>query len=270
MLLSVSQPAISRSIAQLEKTLDQRLFERVGGRLVPTREALAIANELEPIFSALNRLGDQSAVISVAHSGPLRIAAPPTIAHRFLPERIARFMKYNPDLEVIFDVVSRDVLISSIADGRFDIGFTSTVPSHPGVLTETLITTQAICVLPSRHRLVERKFVQPQDLRDEPFISSMRRHSERVSIDQVFEKAGVRRKVIMETATAVSAVRFVQEGLGIAILNPFLIKDHIGTGVEVRQFTPSIPFQASFLLPSNRPRSPAVVAFTEMIKSDLQ
>ena len=104
LLLSVSQPAISRSIAQLEKTLDQRLFERVGGRLVPTREALAIANELEPIFSALNRLGDQSAVISAAHSGPLRIAAPPTIAHRFLPERIARFMKYNPDLEVIFDV----------------------------------------------------------------------------------------------------------------------------------------------------------------------
>lgn len=269
-ILGLSQPAISRSLAHLEKELGRQLFERAGGRLVPTREAFAINEELGPIFAALARIGDRSGPKSASHSGSLRIAAPPTIAHRFLPSRIARFTKHNPDVEVVFDVISSDVLVSSIADGRFDLGLSSMIPSHPGVRAELLLATEAICALPGRHKLVDRKVIQPEDLEGEPFVASMRRHSERIAVDRIFEKAGVRRRMVIETATAVSAAEFVREGLGIAILNPFPIAHQLGSGIVVRPFSPAIPFRTSFLLPSSRPPSPVVAAFMEMTRTSLE
>ncbi|WP_372802062.1 LysR substrate-binding domain-containing protein, partial [Paracoccus seriniphilus] len=48
------------------------------------------------------------------------MAAPPTIAHRFLPSRIASFRKLNPDLQISFDVLASDSLLTGIAEGRFD------------------------------------------------------------------------------------------------------------------------------------------------------
>jgi len=268
--LGLSQPAISRSLAQLEKELGRKLFERSGGRLVPTREAFAINEELGPIFAALARIGDRSSPKTASHSGTLRIAAPPTMAHRFLPSRVARFTKYNPDLDVVFEVISSDILITSIADARIDLGLTDTIPSHAGVRSELLLATEAICALPARHRLAERKVIQPEDLEGEPFVALMRRHSGRIAIDRIFEKAGVNRRVVIETATAVSAAEFVREGLGISLLNPFPIVHQLGSGIVVRPFSPAIPYRTSFLLPSSRPPSPAATAFMEMTRASLE
>ena len=54
--LGISQPAVSRALAQLEARKGEMLFRRDGNRLVPTAEALALDRELEPMFEVLARL----------------------------------------------------------------------------------------------------------------------------------------------------------------------------------------------------------------------
>jgi DNA-binding transcriptional LysR family regulator len=267
--LGLSQPAVSRSLAQFEAQLGRQLFERANGRLTPRADAIAINEELGPIFAALARIGNSSGKMR-SHAGSLRIAAPPTMAHRFLPSRVARFTKYNPDLEIVFEVLSSDSLITSIAEAKHDLGLTDTIPSHEGVRTELLLATEAICALPSRHRLVEREVIRPEDLEGEPFIAMTRRHSGRIAIDRFFERAGIRRNMVIETATAVSAAEFVREGLGVSLLNPFPIVHQLGSGIVVRPFEPGIPYRTSFLLPSSRPPSAAASAFMDMTRSSLE
>ena len=266
--LGLSQPAVSRALAQLEAELGRQLFDRVGGRLVPTADALAVNAELGPIFAALARIRNRSDR-SANHSGVFRVAAPPTIAHRFLPPWIARFTKANPSLEILFEVLSSDALVTGVAEARFDVAIADTEPSHEGVRTDLLLATEAICVLPARHRLAERPSIAPQDLEGEPFVSLTRRHSARIAVDRVFERAGVERKIVIETATAVSAAEFVREGLGVALLNPFPIVHQLGTGIVVRPFAPTVPYRTSFLMPSSRPLSPAAADFMEMIRASL-
>ncbi|WP_198174330.1 LysR substrate-binding domain-containing protein [Mesorhizobium xinjiangense] len=267
--LGISQSAISRSLSQLESALGRTLFERAGGRLLPTREALAISHELDPVFAALGRISDRTRIAPQSHSGCLRIVAPPTMAHRFLPSHVARFTKANPELEVIFDVLSSDSLVTSIAEGRHDVGLTDTEPAHAGVRSNILIESEAICALPSRHRLCARETIRPQDLEDEPFISLTRRHSGRISIDRVFERSGVRRKIVIETATAVSAAEFVRVGLGVSLLNPFPIAHQFASGIVMRPFSPKIPYRTSFLFPSSRPPSPAAQDFMDTTRASV-
>lgn len=267
--LGMSQPAVSRSLSQLEAQLGRKLFERRGGGLVPNAEALSISEQLGPVFAALARIANRSDEQKSSHAGTLRIAAPPTIAHRFMPSRVALFTKENPDLEVTFDVASSDTLITSVAESRCDLALTDTVPAHDGVRAELLLATEAICVLPSRHRLVGQEVIRPEHLEGEPFVALTRRHSGRVAIDRVFERAGVRRKIVIETATSVSAAEFVREGLGVSLMNPFPLVHQLGRGIEVRRFEPIIPYRTCFLLPSSGPPPAAALAFMEMMRASL-
>ena len=81
-----------------------------------------------------------------------------------------------------------------------------------GVRSELLLATEAVCVLPSTHPLAARQVIEPHDLDGETFIALTRRHSGRFAIDQAMERAGVKPRTIIETATSLSAGEFVREG----------------------------------------------------------
>ncbi len=266
--LGISQSAVSRRLAQLEDRLGYRLFRREGGRLTPTVEALSISEQLGAVFDALSRIASHSDQIQ-RHQGKLRIVAPPTIAHRFLPSRVAAFSKRNPELDITFEVLASESFVTSVAEGRNDVGLTDTVPSHDGIRSELLLSSQAICILPSRHRLVAQDLIRAEDLEGEPYVAMTRRHSSRAAIDRVFERAGVIPKVVIETATAVSAGEFVREGLGFSLVNPFPIVHQLGRGIEMRPFLPVIGYSANFLLASSRPPSAATRAFIEAVRASL-
>ena len=265
--LGTSQSAISRGIAQLEGELGRLLFDRQGGRLVPTAEAFALYEQVRPVFTVLARIGEDSSPLP--SGGILRLAAPPTLAHCFMPARIASFIGQNPSIEISFDVTSSDSLITNVAEERVDLGLTDTIPTHAGVRSELLLATDAVCILPARHPLAIRDWIEPQDLADEAFIALTRRHSGRFAIDQVFDDAGVAPRTIIETATAVSAGEFVREGLGVTLLNPFPIAAQLGASVAVRPFRPRIPYRTSFLMASRAPVSAATAAFIAHTRASL-
>jgi DNA-binding transcriptional LysR family regulator len=263
--LGTSQSAVSRGLAQLEAELGRLLFAREGGRLVPTAEAFALHEQIQPVLALLARIGGEEGV-DVA-GGVLRLAAPSTLAHCFLPTCIAGFIRQNPQIEINFEVMTSDALISNVAEERVDLGLTDTVPVHAGVRSELLLATEAVCIIPAGHPLAVREFIEPQDLDGESFIALIRRHSGRFFIDQVLERAGVKPRIIIETATSASAGAFVREGLGIALLNPFPIASQLGPAVAVRKFRPSIPYRTSFLMSARAPIPAAAAAFMAHIRT---
>lgn len=265
--LGLSQPAVSRAVAQLEAQLAKPLFERSGGRLLPTAHALAIAAEVGPLFVALERITQAAQERPSGHEGELTIAASPTIAHRFLPPFVASFAKAHPRLDLRFEIVSSDVLVTSVAEGRFDVALTDNAVHHQGVQSELLLETSAICVMPAQHRLAGRLEVTPEDLDGEPFVALTRRHSGRAAVDRIFDQAGVRPKIAIEAATVVSALEFVRHGLGIAILNPMAIQRSLDPSVTALPFAPAIAYRASFLLPASRPCPPAVADFMSLVSA---
>ncbi|MFN3157433.1 LysR family transcriptional regulator, partial [Marivita cryptomonadis] len=74
-LMGVTQPAVSRLIAELEAAVRFGLFDRVRGRLVPTPEGKLFHREVEASFVGLDRLQNAAASIRDYGTGSIRIAS---------------------------------------------------------------------------------------------------------------------------------------------------------------------------------------------------
>jgi DNA-binding transcriptional LysR family regulator len=264
--LGISQSAVSRAIAQLEARVGVLLFERAGARLAPTADALAFNASLDPLFDALSRLDRER---WSRGREALRVVAPPTLSHHFLPRRIASFLALHPEQLIHLDVIASDALVTAIAEGRFDLGLTDYEFSHSGVRTEVLRETEAVCVLPPGHPLGEREVVTPADLVDTPLVGLTRRLSHRSNIDKAFIEAGIEPRVAVEVGTAGAAWECVRQGLGVAILNPFHVLASRIEGVVVRPFRPRFGYRMQFLTPAAAPMNGPTRAFVRHVRLSL-
>jgi DNA-binding transcriptional LysR family regulator len=248
MSLGVSQPAISRALAQLEERLGRMLFLRDGGRLTPTPDALALEEQARPILAALDRLSAWPKGASSA--GALRVAASPTLAHHVLPSVVARFREVAPEVTVQVEIGTGPTVLASVADRVADLGLMDTPSSHPAVTAEPFRLAEAHCVMPDGHPLAERSEIGVRDLVDVPIIALARRFSSRASIETAFADAGLQPRVVAEASTSAFAIGLVQEGVGVALLNPFPVCRVGMPGLVARRFTPAIPYRTSLLFPA--------------------
>lgn len=250
-VLGLSQPAVSRGLTALEARVGYELFERQGRRMVPRTEATALIGELEPLFAALARISAGLPAQQLAHKGRLNIAAPPSIAHRLLPDWLAEYAGMHPDLEIRMDCLNGESLPGVVADGQFDLAVATTEPINYAINTEVLRESYSVCALPAGHPLAQKRSIDVTDLQDVPFIATDRRHTTSSKTDQIFEKAKVRRNIRLETSTGLSALEFVRNGVGVALLNVEVLNLTSFEGVEFRPFTPELLSRLMVYLPSH-------------------
>jgi DNA-binding transcriptional LysR family regulator len=247
-LLRLTQPTISKLIAQLERATDLKLFERSRGRLIPTPEAEALLHQVEKVFSAVEEVRRNTRQIARGRSGHLRIVAIPPLALRFLPGAIASFLKDNPDVRVTLNVRGTSYISEWIASEQADLGFVSGAPTLPGIVAEPFHTGCAICVLPTGHPLTAKRILRPEDLAREPLVTLSRETALRTLLDHTFATAGVERRSVVETGYSSAACALVAEGVGITIVDPISALDRYEAGrVDLRPFAPKVLFETKLL-----------------------
>lgn len=265
-LLGISQPAVSRAVAQLEDRLGRVLFARESGRLIPTPEALGVDAELDLLFTVLARI-ENPAQRAPDPTVPMRIAAPPTIAHRFLPGPVADFARRFPDQTILIDVLSSDVLVTQVAEGRVDIALSDAEPNHAAVKVEPFRESHVVCLMRREDPLAAKTVIRPADLDGRDYVAQTRRHSARVAKDRALAAAGVQPRITIETATVVSAAELVREGLGVSLINPFPTALRLDPSLVIRPFEPTITLQTCFLSPAGTRHSSATLAFMAMVRA---
>src|SRR5690606_5376562 len=95
-LLSVSQPAVSRLIHDLESDLRMQLFLREGASIIPTPEARELFREVERYFISTERIREAAMAIREYSSGRLRVATILALTSACIPEAVAEFARTYP------------------------------------------------------------------------------------------------------------------------------------------------------------------------------
>lgn len=265
-LLGISQPAVSRAVTHMEGRLGRAIFLREGGRLVPTSTARAIDAELDLIFAALTRIESDSGP-QPDPQVPLRVVAPPTIGHRFLPGVVADFARKYPDQQMMVDVLSSDILATHVAEGRTDLGITDSIPNHAGIRLEPFHESAIVCLMRRDHPLAAREIIGPDDLDDVDFVTLTRRHSVRAANDDALAGAAAQPRARIEAATAVLASELVVEGLGVALINPFPTALRLNPMLCMRAFRPRITLRTCFMSPAGTRLSAAALAFMDIARA---
>lgn len=114
-VLNVGQPAVSKTVAQLEQRLQVKLLLRSTHGLKPTEAGLRFYERARVAIQEADEAELAARGAGAGLSGRLRISAAPTFARLHVIPRLPRFLNAHPDLDV--DVVLDDRTIDLIAEG---------------------------------------------------------------------------------------------------------------------------------------------------------
>lgn len=260
-ILRISQPAVSRLLADLERSTRLRLFERGKGRIRPTAEGLAFYDEVQRAFIGLEKLSFAAENIRSFAAGSLRVASLPVLGHAFLPRVVAAFCRDYPNIAVLLHIRSSEAVKDLVAAGQFDLGFAADEIDRAGVDARAFVAPEAVCLLPADHPLAARETLAPEDLADARFISLASKDAARGRIDRLFEKTGVRRRIVVETQYSVTICNLVRHGAGVSLVNPLALEGLDRTGLAVVPFRPRVHFRTLLITPPKGMLSQCAAAF---------
>ncbi|MDO5656706.1 MAG: LysR family transcriptional regulator [Paracoccus sp. (in: a-proteobacteria)] len=265
--LGVTQPAVSRALAQLEARRGVILFERRAGRLYPTAEALRINSQLDGLFEAMNALDGAAPAEGPV---PLRIAAPPSMAHGFLTGLLAEFMARHPGQPVQLGVATSRELVAQVAGHETDIGFTTAQLTHSGIERIPFHQSHAVCIIPRRHHLAHYRTILPEHLDGVDFIAVSRGHMVRGQLDRLLAAGGYRPSRVAEVSTGAAALDLARRGMGVTVICPFPIVPESDAQIVMRPFRPEILYQSSFMVSATRPLAAPARAFMRLVREHIQ
>lgn len=255
--LGISQPAVSRAVARLARSTRLTLFRQVGGRLVPTPEALALHEEVERAFVGLDQLRARAAMIREFGAGGLRLACYPALGLSFAPKAIQRYRSRHRTGHVTLLIAGSNAVRDMIASGQADVGLAADEIDVSRVSAQPFMSAPAVCVMPRDHRLAALETIAAADLEGEPFIALSPDDTVRRRIERVLEDAGVQTRTVVETQYSEVVCNLALEGVGIGIANAMTYKSSRfeQRGLAARTFAPAIPFRALILTAKDRPKS---------------
>lgn len=268
--LYVSQPAVSRLVADLELAVGLTLFERKNRRLFPTPEGRMLFNEIEKTFVGLEKIASRAEEIRSFRSGSIRIAAMPALSFSILPTVIKEFTLACPGIHISHNLSSSESVFDWLGSHQMDIGIAA-LPAHKTVAQiELLPSPPCCCILPAGSALAHHDVIAPQDLAGVPFISLMASSMLRRRIDAVFQAAGVQRQMVMETPYSLSAMQFAKLGIGTTIVDPFSARALVDDSIIVKPFVPEIPYEFGLLFPGSAALSLAAQKFVDMLRDKVR
>lgn len=263
--LGVTQPAASKTLAQLERDLGFPVFLRQRRRLVPTPDAQALYQEVRRAFIGLDYLTRFAGDLRNLRQGHLVVAATHATASFFMPGVVAAFLRRHPGLSVSLHTMDSPGIAQAVASGRADLGIAQfEVPTH-GLRRQRLCAVDSVCVMPPGHPLARRRVVRPADLHGEDFIALAAVNPVRVRLTTLLDAERVKPRILVDTPLASTACGLVMEGTGICILDRLSADANLYRGIVVRPFRPSLAEDVVLLASAQAPLSSVATAFAAQL-----
>ncbi|MBY4897179.1 LysR family transcriptional regulator [Cupriavidus sp. AU9028] len=230
----IAQSALSRRIAELERTLGVALLVRSPSGVVLTEagiRAQEFGKKLNADIAAFARevrdLGDQV-------SGTVRLSASPSAIVGFLPERLHAFHRRYPRVEVALLERSTADTIRACLDDRADLGVGVARPASPGLQTWPFASDPLNVVVPTGHPLARRRKLRYAEVLAYPLVVVQPGGA----LDQDLREQAANLRLPIHHGVTVSSFeagcRMVEAGLGIAVLPTSASAAYAGTRRFVR------------------------------------
>jgi DNA-binding transcriptional LysR family regulator len=171
-VLHLTQPAVTKTIANLESTLGVKLFHRAVHGVEPTVHGMSFAPRAQGVFDELRRAAQELALVSTGASGVLRVGIVPMPAVPFLPVALQSLIKTHPD--ALFTVVEgrESELVDRLRKGDIEVAILrlSLIDPDEDMLARPLFQ-ESLCVVAAKgHRLASRARLTWADLMAERWV----------------------------------------------------------------------------------------------------
>jgi DNA-binding transcriptional LysR family regulator len=271
-MMHISQPSVSRLIADLERAIGFPLFLRSGRGLAPTEEARTFYQGVEGMFVGIDRLQELADAIRTTNAGEISIGTIQSIAAIELPKAVKVLHRRLPDISFLIQSRNTPAILDAVQMHQIDLGIVGREPPYDGV--EVLYQTAApyVCLIPEDHALADQS--GPVDLEElaatEEFVTFGGAFPDSMmSMDQTLAEK-------MQSGSRLSATNMpvtgslVRETGALAICDPFTAEQTVRMGgVVFRPVLQDLKYHVSLIAPGRDRLSRAVLAFIEVLTAQL-
>lgn len=217
--LHLATAAASRRIRELELALGSPLFERHARGLLPTAAGRAFARHGLTLLQTLEQLGGEIADLRQGIARHVRLCASTAAINQFLPTLLAQYAKQQPQVRVDLEEQVSDAVVTSLREGRADIGVFVEGPDVSGLAPQVFRHDELVLVLPRGHALAKGRTALPfLETLDEDWISLNTGAAMLQKQQQAALAAGKPLRLRMQVHSFDAVCHLVASGLGIAML----------------------------------------------------
>lgn len=228
--LHVTQPTVSNGVAELERSLGVRLFNRTGKQVALTLEGRSLLTYGQQINDLVMAAEEHIQGGQVVPGERFQFGAIDAAVIYLLPEILKQYMLAYPDVQLSAQVAPSRYLVEDLLMNRSEFALISLPYDDARLDTLTLVEDDMPLVVGSDHALAGQIEVSPARVVEEPLILF---HADSVSrhlVDERFAEAGVVPRVVMEMRSPEAMRKLVEAGVGISFLPRMTVADSLAAG----------------------------------------
>lgn len=224
--LHVAQPAVSYTVAEIEKHYGVKLFERIKQRLILTdfgKELLVKARECVSSFEAFEQLAFRGAGESA-----VKIGASITIGKTVVPNYLEKLRGLYPQIAPFVTINKSSVIEQLVVSGQLDFAIIEGKPSISSVSAEELSGDRLIAVC--KRELNIPKSCYAEELLKFPLLLREWGSVSRELLENLFTSRGYKLNPFVESSSNDALVTAAKSGLGVVILPSVLMESLLEDG----------------------------------------
>lgn len=217
--LNLSQPALTRSIKQLERAVGHLLFERDNRNVALTRAGREYFAGTREALAAFNGVADRARRMANGEAGVVRVGYTDIAVAGILPTVIRSFRAAHPDIAIEANHACTQVQIDALEAGQLDLGVFTGPWAKDDYATWTVQRDAFVAVLPAHHRLARASVLTLKDIAEENFVLGEPKFwtHYHAHLDRLCKKAGFEPRVVQYASNNEGILGLVACGMGVSV-----------------------------------------------------
>lgn len=228
--LHISQPAVSKQLRELEKSLGMALFHRLSKGVKLTEGGLLLRGYARRIFALEIEAERALAALRGLERGLVRVGASTTIGMYLLPQICARFRERFPGVDLTLEIANTHEIQKRLSDNTLDLGFSEGEVNAHDLSADVFAWDEIVVVAPPHHALLSEENVTAKRLGECEIIAREAGSGTRAVVEAAFAEQGITLRPRLSLGSTEAVKRAVVSGAGIALVSRLAIEQELHSG----------------------------------------
>ena len=217
--LNISQPALSKSISNIEHEIGVPLFDRQGRSISLNRYGKLFLASVDAILHEFEKAKVEIGSLVMPGYGDVAFGFIHTLGMEVVPELMAHVPEKYPNMKFTLTQAASYNLLKRLEEGQVDLCLSQRLESKSiDIEWIELWSEELFVIVPKTHRFANRETIKLEEIKNEPFISIKRGNALRQIVDKLFEQAGITTNNTFSGEEMHTVAGFVGAGLGVSLI----------------------------------------------------
>ena len=267
--LRISQPAVSKQLAELESSLGTALVDRLPRGIRLTQAGELLQHHARRIFRAEEDAELDLAQLLGLGRGRLSVGASTTIGSYLVPRVFGDFHAKHPGVALELEIGNTTAVQSAVSEGRLDLGFTEGLVAGESLDVSVFAYDEMAFILSPAHPWAEHGLIGLDELAQIPLIARERGSGTRAVIEAALDKLGFEWEPAMSLGSTEAVKVAVAQGLGAAFVSRITVELELRCGALVEVPVSGVTIRRALHRVQQRGKHPtaAATAFLRILET---